>query len=271
MDTKNLRKISKEVRKDIIKMIYKANSGHPLGSLSSVEMFVALYFGIMNHHPKKPRWPLRDRLFVSHGHVCPAQYSVMAEAGYFPKAKLNTYAKLGSSLQGHPERKKLAGIEITSGSLGFGLAQAAGYALASRTDDKRFRVYCMTSDGEHDEGNHWEAILFTAKQKLSNLTLFVDRNRIQIGGPTKEVLSLGSLAEKYEAFGWNAIKIDGHDFEEIFDAVDEAKAHYQGPSVIIAETVAGKGVSFIEGKASWHAKHPNKEERDKALEEIKNG
>lgn len=269
MEIKNLKKIAKEVRRDTIKMIYKANSGHPLGSLSSVEIFIAMYFGVMNHNPQKPRWPLRDRLFVSHGHTCPAQYAVMSAAGYFHKQRLGTYTQLGSSLQGHPERKKLPGIEISSGSLGFGLAQAAGYAVASRIDNKRFRVYCVTSDGEHDEGNHWEAVLFAAKQKLANLTQIIDRNRIQIGGPTNEVMPLGNLEQKYQAFSWNTIRVDGHSLEEIFDAVEEAKAYYQGPTAIIAETTGGKGVSFMENKASWHSRHPTKEEKDKALMELK--
>lgn len=264
-----LSQMANTVRQDIVKMLFEAGSGHPAGSLSSTEIFVALYFFIMRHDPKKPDWPERDRLIVSHGHTCPAQYSVMAEAGYFLKAKLKTYASLGSPLQGHPERTRLSGVETTSGPLGCGLAQAAGYALAARLDGGRFRVFCTTSDGEHNEGNHWEAVLFAGKYKLANLTLFVDRNKIQIDGTTEQVLPLQSLADKYKTFGWNTLEIDGHNFEEIISAVDAARKFYEGPTVIIANTVAGKGVSFMEGKPEWHAKAPNEKEAEEALKELK--
>lgn len=265
-----LEKMAKITRQEVIKMLFEAGSGHPAGSLSSTEIFVALYFFIMRHDPNKPEWEERDRLIVSHGHTCPAQYSVMAEAGYFSKAKLKTYTSLGSPLQGHPERLKLPGIETTSGPLGCGLAQAAGYAIAARMDGARFRIFCTTSDGEHDEGNHWEAVLFAGKYKLANLTLFVDRNRIQIDGTTEQVLPLQSLADKYKTFGWNTIEIDGHSFEEIISAVDAARKFYEGPTVIIANTIAGKGISFMEGKPEWHAKAPNKKEAIEALKELRN-
>lgn len=265
-----LSSLANEVRQDVIKMLLAAGSGHPAGSLSSTELFVALYFFIMRHEPKKSDWPERDRLIVSHGHTCPALYSVMAQAGYFSRAKLKTYAALDSPLQGHPERTRLPGIETTSGPLGCGLAQAAGYALAARMDGARFRVYCTASDGEHNEGNHWEAVLLASKYKLANLTLFVDRNHIQIDGTTEQVLPLGNLAEKYKSFGWNAIEIDGHNFEEIIASVDKARKFHQGPTVVIANTLAGKGVSFMEGKPEWHAKAPNKKEAAEALRELKN-
>ena len=264
-----LTEMASTVRQDVIKMLLAAGSGHPAGSLSSTEIFVALYFFIMRHDPKKPFWEERDRLIVSHGHTCPGLYSAMAEAGYFSKAKLKTYAALGSPLQGHPERFRLPGIETTSGPLGCGLAQASGYALAARMDGARFRVYCTTSDGEHNEGNHWEAVLFAGKYKLANLTLFVDRNHIQIDGTTEQVLPLTSLADKYKTFGWNSLEIDGHNFEEIISAVDKARKFYEGPTVIIANTVAGKGVSFMEGKSEWHAKAPNKKEAVEALKQLK--
>lgn len=267
--TEELSQVANTVRQDVIKMLLAARSGHPAGSLSSTELYVALYFFIMRYDPKRPDWAERDRLIVSHGHTCPALYSVMAEAGYFSRAKLKTYAALGSPLQGHPERTRLPGIETTSGPLGCGLAQAAGYALAARMDGARFRVYCIASDGEHNEGNHWEAVLFAGKYKLANLTLFVDRNHIQIDGTTEQVLPLASLPEKYKAFGWNTIEIDGHNFEEIISAVDKARKFHQGPTVIIANTLAGKGVSFMEGKPEWHAKAPNKKEAAEALKELK--
>lgn len=268
--TEELQKMANQVRQDVIKMLLAAGSGHPAGSLSSTEIYTALYFFIMRHDPKNPNWGERDRLIVSHGHTCPAQYAAMAAAGYFPRAKLKTYAALDSPLQGHPERVRLPGIETTSGPLGCGLAQAAGYALAARMDGARFRVYCIASDGEHNEGNHWEAVLFAGKYKLANLTLFVDRNKIQIDGTTEQVLPLTSLADKYKTFGWNTIEIDGHNFEQIIDAVDKARKFHQGPTVIIANTVAGKGVSFMEGKPEWHAKAPNSKEAKEALKELKN-
>lgn len=255
---KELVKIAAEVRKDIINMIVMAGSGHPAGSLSMVEIFTALYFSIMNHDPTNPFWEERDRLIVSNGHTCPALYSVMARSGYFPVAKLKTYTRLGSPLQGHPERVKLPGIETTSGPLGCGVAQAVGIAIASRMDNAHFRVYCTASDAEHDEGNHWEAVMVAAKYKLSNLTLFVDRNNIQIEGSTEETLPLEPLKAKYEAFNWNVIEIDGHNMDEIVASVAKARSVYEAPTVIIAKTIAGKGVEYMEGKSEWHAKVPFK-------------
>ena len=269
MNPFELEKVSTEIRRDILKMIFSAGSGHPAGSLSVTDILVALYFKIMNHDPKKPSWEERDRFILSNGHTCPALYAVMAEAGYFPKKKLVTYAKLDSPLQGHPERTRLPGIETTSGSLGMGLGQASGYALAAKMDDRRFRIYCLVSDAEHDEGSHWEAVLFAAKYKLSNLTLFVDQYKIQIDGKTEEVLPLKSLLEKYRAFGWNVLEIDGHNFREIVNAVDTARAYYDGPTVIIANTISGKGVSFMEGDFHWHARPLTRKELNLALRELK--
>ncbi len=265
----DLEKIAAEIRKDVLKMIFIAGSGHPAGSLSVTDILVALYFQIMNHDHKKPLWPERDRFILSNGHTCPALYAVLAKAGYFSRTKLSSYAKLDSPLQGHPERIRLPGIETTSGSLGMGLGQAAGYALASRMDEQRFRVFCIVSDGEHNEGSHWEAVLLTAKYNLANLTLFVDRNRIQIDGMTEEVLPLENLADKYRAFGWNVLDIDGHNFREIVNAVETARAYYVGPTVIIAKTIAGKGVSFMEGNPAWHARPLTRKELNLALRELK--
>jgi transketolase len=256
MDKLNLEKTAKEVRKDIIEMIYKAQTGHPGGSLSATEIIIALYFGIMEKS---------DRFFLSNGHVCPALYSVLAESGHFPKSELSGYATLGSELQGHPERTKLKGIENTSGPLGLGLAQAAGYAVWKKDSF----IYCMTSDAEHDEGNHWEAVNFAAKYKLSNLVQFIDRNRIQIEGTVEEIMPLGNLKEKYTASDWNVIEINGHDFTEIFQAVEKAKESRDQPTVIIANTIFGKGVSFMENDPDWHAKAPNEDQYKKAMEELK--
>jgi len=250
-------------------MINKAGSGHPAGSLGVAEILVALYYAILNHDPKEPDWYERDRFILSNGHVCPAHYAVLSSAGYFDRKELLTLRKLGSKLQGHPLRGNLPGIETTSGPLGEGLGQAVGMALASRMDGKHFRIYCLTSDGEHDCGSHWEAVLLAAKYKLANLTLFVDRNNIQIDGKTENVLPLDSLFDKYMAFNWNVKEVDGHDIVAIVNAVKEAKGVYDKPTVIICKTTPGKGVSFMEDRFEWHGKAPNDEEARLALEELK--
>jgi transketolase len=254
--TQELQAIAKTVRKDIIEMVYKAGSGHPGGSLSSVEIMVALYFKILGEN---------DHFFLSNGHVCPALYSVMAEKGLIDKNLLSTYTELGSLLQGHPERTKLKGIENTSGPLGLGLAQATGFAAIKKDS----YIYCMTSDGEHDEGNHWEAVMFAEKYKLSNLIQIIDRNRIQIEGTTDEIMPLGNLIGRYKSFNWNVREIDGHNFNEIFEAVERAKKETENPTVIVANTVFGRGVSFMEMNPDWHAKAPNEEEYKEAMEELK--
>ena len=258
-----------EIRKDIIKMLLVAGSGHSAGPLGMADIFTVLYFAIMNHDPKKPDWEKRDRLFLSNGHIVPVRYVTLAHAGYFPKSKLSSLRKLGSPLQGHPERLRMPALETTSGPLGSGLAQAAGYAYAARMDNARFRVFCITSDGEHDAGNHWEAVLFAGKYKLSNLTVFVDRNNIQIDGHTEDIMPLEPLEEKYKAFGWHVIHIDGHNIEEIIDAVNHARAVYEKPTVIIAHTIPGKGIDFMEGLPEWHGKIPDAKEAKKALSELR--
>lgn len=260
--------IANKVRQDIIKMLVSAGSGHSAGPLGMADIFTALYFEIMNHDPKDPFWDQRDRLILSNGHICPVRYAAMAEAGYFDVKELKTLRKLGTRLQGHPERLKLPGSETTSGPLGSGLAQAAGYAYASKMDNKRFRVYCIMSDGEQDEGNTWEAAMFAAKYKLSNLTAIMDRNNIQIDGNTENVMPLNPLDEKYRAFNWNVININGHDFEEIINAIKTAKSVDDRPTLIIAHTIPGKGVSFMEGKYEWHGKPPTKDEAKRALYEL---
>lgn len=262
-----LKQIARETRVQVVKMINTAGSGHPAGSLGLTDIFTALYFSVLNHDPENPNWEERDRLFVSCGHVAPALYATLAASGYFPKEDLNSLRKFGSSLQGHPERERLPGIESTSGPLGSGLAQAAGCA-AAQFDNKKNRVIALTSDGEHQEGNHWEAVMFASKYKLFNLTSIVDRNMIQISGNTENVMPLDSLRQKYEAFGWNTLEIDGHNFEEILEAFEEAGQEKQKPTVIIAETIPGKGVSFMEGKWQWHGKALNREETEKAILEL---
>jgi transketolase len=269
LSIEELQKIANDIRKDIVKMLVAAGSGHSAGPLGMADVFTALYFAILNHDPKNPAWPERDRLILSNGHICPVRYAAMAHAGYFPIAELKTLRKLGTRLQGHPERLRLPGMETTSGPLGSGLAQAAGYAYAARMDGAHFRVYCITSDGEHQEGNHWEAVAFAGKYNLSNLTTIVDRNNIQIDGFTEDVMPLEPLVEKYKAFNWHVIEVDGHNIEEIVSAVGEARAVYENPTVIIAHTIPGKGVSFMENKFEWHGKPPSPEEAKQALEELR--
>lgn len=256
------------IRQNIIKMLLAAGSGHSAGPLGMADIFTALYFGIMNYDPKKPDWEERDRLILSNGHICPVRYATMAEAGFFDEKELKTLRKLGTRLQGHPERKKLPGVETTSGPLGSGLAQATGYAYGAKMDDRRFRVYCIMSDGEQDEGNTWEAAMFASKYKLSNLTAIMDRNNIQIDGFTEDVMPLNPIDEKYRSFNWNVININGHSFGEIVNAVNAAKAVYDKPTLIVAHTTPGKGVSFMENRFEWHGKPPNKEESKLALKDL---
>lgn len=269
MDVSELQTKANEIREDIVKMLLEAGSGHSAGPLGMADLFIALYFAILKHDPQNPAWGERDRLFLSCGHTAPVLYATLAHAGYLPTDELVTLRKLGSRLQGHPERKKLPGLESTSGPLGSGLAQAAGYAYASRMDSQRFRVYCVTSDGEHQEGNHWEAVMFVGKNNLANLTTFVDRNNIQISGFTEDVMPLESLKAKYEAFNWSVLEVDGHNIEEVVDAANHAKAIAENPTVIICHTIPGRGADFMEGKWEWHGKPPNVGEAIEALKDIR--
>lgn len=257
------------IRESVIEMLLEAGSGHSAGPLGMADIFSALYFHVLNHKPKKPEWALRDRVILSNGHICPVQYATLAHAGYFPVAELQTLRKIGSRLQGHPHRGVLPGVETTSGPLGSGLSQAIGVALAARLDGKKYRTYCLTSDGEHDEGNHWEAVMFAGKYKLSTLTTIVDRNNIQIDGYTEHVMPLESLREKYEAFRWNVVTIDGHNIRAFVDALYEAQAIYEKPTVVIAHTIPGRGVSFMERDYRWHGKPPNRAEGRRALGELR--
>lgn len=258
-----------KVRQLIIEMLVEAGSGHSAGPLGMADIFTAFYFHILNHDPKNPNLPDRDRLVLSNGHICPVQYATMALSGYFPIEELKTLRKINSRLQGHPHRTSLPGLETTSGPLGEGLSQAIGIALAGKLDKKSYYIYCLTSDGEHEEGNTWEAVMFAAKNKLNNLIQVIDRNYIQIDGNTENVMPLDPLKAKYESFNWNAIEIDGNNIKGFIEAIEKAKLEMDKPTIIIAKTVPGKGVSFIENDYLWHGKAPNKEEAAKALAELK--
>jgi len=251
-------------------MLLEAGSGHSAGSLGMADVFTALYFHVLNHNPKKPNDPKRDRIFLSNGHICPVWYMTLAHAGYLTKKEaLTTLRKLGSRLQGHPHHKSLSPIENPSGPLGQGISQAAGYALASKMDNKKFEIYCIMGDGEQDEGQVWEAYMFAAKNKLGNLTTIIDRNHIQIDGMTDDVMPLEPFANKLHAFGWHVIEVDGHNTEHITNACEQAKTIYDKPVAIIAYTVPGKGVDFMEYKFEWHGKIPNPAEAKEALHELR--
>ena len=257
------------VRQDVVRMLLAAGSGHSAGSLGMADVMTALYFHILNHKPKQPNFKDRDRVILSNGHICPVLYAVLARAGYFPLEELKTLRKLGSRLQGHPNRLVLPGIENSSGPLGSGLSQAIGMALTAKMDGKKYRMYCLMSDGEHQEGNTWEAIMTASKYRLSNLTAIVDRNHIQIDGFTENIMPLEPLKEKYESFGWQVLEINGHSFESIISAVAEAQAIHEKPTVIIAHTIPGMGVSFMENDYLWHSKAPRSEEARLALKELR--
>ncbi len=269
-EEKQLEKQANLIRQDIIKMLLEAGSGHSGGPLGMADIFTALYFKVLKIDPKNPTWEERDRLVLSNGHICPVMYATMAHAGFFEVEELKTLRKLGSRLQGHPHRSALPGLETTSGPLGCGLSQASGMALALKLNNQPNWVYCLTSDGEHNEGNTWEAVMFAAKYKINNLTVIMDRNNIQIDGNTEDIMPLESVKAKYEAFNWHVLEINGHNFEEIINACEEAKAIENKPVLILAHTIPGKGVSFMENKFQWHGKAPNKEEAEQALEELRN-
>lgn len=268
-----------EIRQDIIEMLVEAGSGHSAGPLGMADIFSAFYFHILRHDPQNPSWPERDRLILSNGHICPVRYATMARAGYFPLEELKTLRKFGSRLQGHPHRTSLPGVETTSGPLGSGLSQSAGLAWAGLLDKRQWQVYCFLSDGEHEEGQTWEAAMWAGKNKLRNLTALVDRNNIQIDGFTEDVMPLEPLRAKYEAFNWHVLEIDGHNFSQIIDATNEAKAIYEKPTVIIAHTIPGKDVDFMERRFEWHGTPPGvsniegappkAEQAQKALEELR--
>ena len=276
-EVKQLESKALEIRQTIIEMLVAAGSGHTAGPLGMADIFTALYFRVLKHDPKNPDWLERDRLILSNGHIVPVRYAAMAHAGYFPVEECLSLRKFGSRLQGHPERTKLPGLETTSGPLGSGLSQAAGMAYAARIPDRSqtsvksssVRIYCAMSDGEHDCGNTWEAVMFAGANKLSNLTGIIDRNNIQIDGYTESIMPLEPLREKYEAFGWHVLEIDGHNIPQFIQACDEASAIYEKPTVIIAHTIPGKGIREIERDYRWHGKPPSKEEAEVFLNELR--
>jgi len=264
-----LQERANDIRRDFITMLVEAGSGHSAGPLDMADIFSALYFHILRHRPDDPLWDDRDRLILSNGHICPVRYAAMAEAGYFPRAELATLRKFGSRLQGHPERERLPGLETTSGPLGAGLAQAAGIAYGAKMDGKTWRVYCVASDAEQQCGLNWEAVLFAAKFRLDNLICIIDRNQIQIDGPTEQVMPLDPLPAKYQAFNWATLECDGNDIAAFVDAVARAQAVREKPIVIVAHTLAGKGVEFMEGDFHWHGKPPSPQEAVEALRELR--
>ncbi|MCB9806113.1 transketolase [Candidatus Nomurabacteria bacterium] len=261
----DLQKKANDIRQSILEMLIEAGSGHTAGPLGMADIFTYLYFHALKHDPKNPSWEQRDRLVLSNGHICPVLYATMAHSGYFPIEDLKTLRKFGSKLQGHPHREFLPALETSSGPLGSGLSQSVGMALAIRIDEGKTSnkfVYCLTGDGELDEGQNWEAVMLAAKEKLHNLIMIIDRNNIQIDGFTEDIMPLKKLSEKFESFNWHVIEIDGHNFEAIDDAISQAKTVFDMPSVIIAHTIPGKGVDFMERRFEWHGNPPGKGPED---------
>ncbi len=263
-----LKSVAKKLRIDIIKMLEKSKSGHPGGSLSACEILTALYFKEMKIDPKNPKWEDRDRFVLSKGHGAPVLYAALAERGYFPKEELMHLRQINSMLQGHPDMKGTPGVDMTTGSLGQGFSAAVGMALAGKIDKKNYRVYTLIGDGESQEGIIWEASMFASHNKLDNLTAFMDHNGLQIDGKNDEVVRIEPIDEKFKAFGWNVINIDGHNFEEIFSAIEKTKNTKGKPTMIIAKTIKGKGVSFMENQVGWHGNAPDREQAEKALIEL---
>lgn len=269
-ELKKLEAIAHQLRCDVIEMLLEAKSGHSAGPLGMAEVFTALYFGgVLKYDPQNPDWPERDRVILSNGHICPIWYATLARAGFFPVEELKTLRKFGSRLQGHPHRGSLPGIENSSGPVSYGSSIAVGLAYAAKMDKKKWQVYCIVGDGEQQEGNTWEAVMFAGKHKLDNLTFLMDRNNIQIDGFTEDVMPLEPLREKYEAFGWKVLEVDGHNIQEIINAFNHAKSIYEKPVMIICHTIPGKGVDFMEWKPEWHGKPPNKEEALEALKQLR--
>ena len=268
MTNEELEIMAKKVRKGIIEAVYSNNSGHPGGSLSIADILTVLYFKEMNINPKNPKWEDRDRLVLSKGHCSPALYSCLANRGYFPVEDLKTFRNINSYLQGHPDMKNIPGVDMTTGSLGQGLSSANGMAIAGKMEGKDYRVYCILGDGEIEEGQIWEAAMTSAKYKLDNLCVIVDNNNLQIDGTIEEVMSPYPIDEKFRSFGFQIINIDGHNIREIIDALDVAKNVKEKPVCIIAKTIKGKGISYMENKAEWHGKAPNEEQYKLALKEL---
>lgn len=268
MDNKNLEKIAKDIRKDIVEQVYYAKSGHPGGSLSIADIMTVLYFDELNIDEKNPKWVDRDRVVLSKGHCAPALYAALSERGYFNKEELKTLRNIESRLQGHPNMNDIDGVDMSSGSLGQGLSVANGMAISAKMDNKNYRVYCILGDGEIEEGQVWEAAMASNKYKLENLCVIIDNNNLQIDGTIEEVMSSYPIDKKFESFGFNVITINGHNMDEIKKAFNQARETKGKPTCIIAKTIKGKGVSFMENQASWHGKAPNEEQYNQALQEL---
>lgn len=269
MSIKSLELKANEIRASVIEMLLEAGSGHSAGPMGMADVFTAMYFDVLKIDENKPNWDQRDRFLVSCGHICPVWYATLAHRGFFPLSKLSTLRKIGSNLQGHPHRGELPGLENTSGPLGQGISQAIGVALAARLNNELWHTFCVASDGELNEGQSWEGIMFAAKEKLHNLTLIVDRNNIQISGFTEDIMPLEPLSDKFKSFNWHVIEINGNEIAEIISACRYAKAVFEKPTVIIAHTTPGKGVDFMEKDYRWHGTPPDKEEANKALRELR--
>ena len=269
VDIEELNKISKMIRNDIIEEIYNAKSGHPGGSLSIADIMTVLYFNELNIDEKNPKWENRDRFILSKGHASPVLYAALAERGFFDKEQLKTFRKLGSNLQGHPDMNKVPGVDMTTGSLGQGLSVANGIAISAKMDNKDYRVYCLLGDGEIEEGQVWEAAMTSNKYKLDNLCVIIDNNNLQIDGTIEEIKSSYPIDKKFESFGFNVITIDGHNIEEIINGFEKAKTLKGKPTCIIAKTVKGKGVNFMENQVGWHGKAPNEEQYNEAINCLK--
>ncbi len=267
----HFKKVANVLRCEAIKMIYTAGSGHPGGALSAADIVTVLYFHVMRIDPKNPHWEDRDRFILSKGHACPIWYAALALRGFFPKEDLNTLRRLNSSLQGHPDMRKTLGVDMTTGSLGNGLSAGVGIALAAKLDRKDYRVYVLLGDGEINEGIIWEGAMFANKYKLNNLIAILDYNKLQLDGSTEKVMPLEPLVDKWKAFGWHVIEIDGHNITQILSAIEKARSSEDKSSVIIAHTIKGKGVSFMENNPDWHGKTPNKQEFEQAIREISEG
>ncbi len=269
MSVEELKQMAATIRCDIIEMICTAGAGHPGGSLSATDIVTALYFRLMRLDPEKPRWPERDRFILSKGHACPVWYAALAERGFFDKSHLGTLRRLGSILQGHPDMNKVPGIDMTAGSLGQGLSAGIGMALAGKLQKKDYHVWVVVGDGESQEGSIWEAAMSAAKWKLDNITAILDRNNLQNDWHVDELMPIEPVADKWRAFGWHVVEIDGHDMDAIVPALEEARERTGGPTLILARTVKGKGVSYMENVCEWHGKAPCQEEADQALDEIR--
>ncbi len=269
LSLKELERKAYDLRADLIKMLVEAGSGHSAGPLDLAEFYTAMYFHILHHDPKNPQWDKRDRLCLSCGHVAPIRYTAMIHAGYLPKSHLKTLRKFGSLLQGHPGYNEWPALEHSSGPLGQGLSVAIGMAVAAKMNKERHWIYCLTSDGEMQEGQIWEAAMFAGKNRLNNLVAYMDRNNIQIDGMTEDIMPLEPLKKKWEAFGWHVIDVDGHNIEQIIDATNTAKAIIEKPTMIIMHTIPGKGVEFMEYDYTWHGKPPTEEQAREALHDIR--